>query len=66
MHSVVAKVSMRPFVDKALGGQLDHLLRTWRGQGDSLAEITYRLRDEHDIKVSTATVFRWLRDMEAA
>lgn len=49
--------------DRIVGGDLADRLTAWRAEGLSLAEITYRLRAEHDVKVSTTTVHRWCRDL---
>lgn len=34
--------------------------------GLTLAEISYKLRDEHDVKVSIETIRRWLADTAGA
>lgn len=62
----MARPSTFPLYDRALQGQLAGLLRTWRAEGVSLSEIAFRLRVDHDIKVSASTVRRWLTDMEQA
>jgi transposase len=50
--------------DRLHGGNLGEKLSGWRAEGASLAEIAFRLR-EIDIPVSTDTVRRWLKDVEA-
>ena len=57
----MARTSTYPLVDRALGGTLDTLLKEWREEGLSLADISYRLRSDHDIKVSANTIGRWLK-----
>lgn len=54
-----------PLVDRILDGRLDELLLTWRAENQSLQDITFRLRSEHDVKVSVATVHRWVSDLES-
>lgn len=46
--------------DRALGGELSAILSTYRADGLSLDDITYKLRSVHDIKVSKSTVARWV------
>lgn len=50
-------------VDRVLGGQLAAKLSAWRSDGVSYEMIAQRLRTEHDIAVSTATVCRWVSSM---
>lgn len=56
----MARSSTFPLVDRILDGQLTALLTTWRGEGATFQDIAYRLRAEHDIRVSIATVQRWV------
>jgi hypothetical protein len=46
--------------DRALGGDLTSILATYKADGLPLDEITFRLRSDHDVKVSRSTVARWL------
>ncbi len=55
----MAQPSTFPLHDRALDGKLEGLLRDWRGAGLSLEEITFRLRSQHSVTVSAATVHRW-------
>jgi hypothetical protein len=61
----MARSTTYPLVDRILDGRLGEILTTWRGEGLTLLEMTFRLRTEHDIKVSVATVQRWIADLEA-
>lgn len=61
----MARSSTFPLVDRILDGQLADLLTTWRGEGATFQDIAYRLRADHDIKVSIATVQRWVEQVEA-
>lgn len=45
--------------DRILDGRLGKMLDDWRAEGLSFPEIAFRLRTEHDIKVSDETVRRW-------
>lgn len=45
--------------DRALNGDLTAILVAYKAEGLSLEDIAYRLRSDHDIKVSTSTVARW-------
>lgn len=61
----MARSSTYPLVDRILDGRLADLLTDWRAEGVTLQDIAYRLRSEHDIKVSIATVKRWVGLAEA-
>lgn len=68
MSHNVSFVPVRNFdlYDRLIGGNFASLLWEWRNtDGDSLADIVHRLRDEHDIKVSVETVRRWLARINA-
>lgn len=56
----MARTSTYPLVDRLLDGKLAETLIAWDDQGDGVEEITYRLRSEHDVVLSTSTVRRWL------
>lgn len=60
----MGRSSTHPLVNRILDGQLDDLLTAWRAEGLSLLEITFRLRQDHDVRVSVATVQRWVNDLE--
>lgn len=51
--------------DRALDGQLIPLLKQWRAETvpASAVEISYRLRAQHDLKVSHHVIGRWLREL---
>lgn len=51
-------------VDRIFDGNLAEQFKTWRTAGLTVAEITFRLRTEHDITVSHSTVWRWMRRIE--
>lgn len=50
-----------PLADRLVPGGLAEYLTAARAEGQSHENITFRLRDEHDIKVSTETVRKWCR-----
>lgn len=52
-----------PLLDRILDGQLEDMLRSWRSEGETYAEIAFLLRTEHDVKVSTSMVLRWCNDL---
>jgi hypothetical protein len=62
----MARASTLPVWDRALQGQLKPLLAAWRDEKVPLEEMTFRLRAEHDVKVSARTVRRWLLELEEA
>lgn len=50
--------------DRAIGGGLADWLRAQRAEGVAWNEIAYRLRTEHDLKVSVETLRRWFAGLE--
>lgn len=46
-----------------MGGRLSDVLRSYVDAGLKAEEITYRLRDEHDIRISRSTTYRWLEKL---
>lgn len=48
-----------PLADRIMGGTLAEYLRDARDRGDSFEAITFALRNDHDLTVSTATIRRW-------
>jgi hypothetical protein len=52
-----------PIYDRILNGDLGPTLLRWKAEGIPVEEMTFRLRGEHDIKVSVSTVHRWLADL---
>lgn len=60
----MAGTSTFPLYDRLLNGRLAEFLKRWRSEGRSPVEMRDILRDEHQIKVSDATVRRWLRGLE--
>lgn len=46
-----------------MGGRLGDVLRSYVDAGLKAEEITYRLRDEHDIRISRSTTYRWLEKL---
>jgi len=58
------RVSTFPLHDKILGGQLRQILADLAAEGLSQEDITYRLRSEHNVEVSKATVRRWLAECD--
>jgi hypothetical protein len=66
MHDVAARrgrPALFELIDHRLDGQLADVLRELDTDDRSFEEITFRLRTEHSVLVSTATVRRWLRDI---
>jgi intein-encoded DNA endonuclease-like protein len=53
------RTSSFPAWDKALDGRLGDILGDLRSEGLSFEAIAFRLRHEHGITVSSATVRRW-------
>lgn len=43
-----------------MNGRLGDVLRSYVDAGFKAEEITYRLRDEHNIRISRSTTYRWL------
>lgn len=62
----MARTSTYPLVDRLLDGKLAETLTAWNDQGAGVEEITYRLRSEHDVILSTSTVRRWLEKARTA
>ena len=62
----VPPTSTYHLVDRILDGDLTRKLDAWRAEGLSYEAIAFRLRSEHDITVSTATVCRWVASPPAA
>lgn len=60
----MGRSSTYPLVDRILDGRLAEHLTAWKAEGLSLVDITFRLRSDHDIRVSVATVQRWLANLE--
>lgn len=40
----------------------DTSLEAWRSEGLTLAEVSYRLRERYDVRISVETVRRWLAE----
>lgn len=60
------RTSTFPVWDRATGGRLGDILRGYVDAGLKAEEITYRLRDEHDIRISRSTTYRWLEKLGLA
>lgn len=60
----MGRSSTYPLVDRILDGRLAEILTAWNDEDLSLLEMTFRLRTEHDIRVSVATVQRWVADLK--
>lgn len=65
MSDTMARTSTYHAYDRLLGGSLGRLLLAAKADGKSVEDIVYELRRHHDIKISTATVYRWLSIAEA-
>lgn len=59
----MARTSTLDLYDRLLDGKVRPLLRQWAGEGLSLDEMAYRLRDL-EVTVSRSTVGRWLKTLE--
>lgn len=55
----MARRPLFPLYDRILDGQLAAILTGWRAEGTSYEEMAGRLRDEHQIIVTSETVRRW-------
>lgn len=55
----MARSSTIPLVNRIIPGGLEPFLRAARDNDETFADITYRLRAEHDIRVTEETVRRW-------
>lgn len=63
----MAPTDTRTLVDRLIPGGLNAYLAAARGNGDTYATITRRLREEHAIEVTQETVRRWAtRPLEVA
>lgn len=60
----MAGVSSFPLADRLLDGRLADLLTELRDEGESYESIAFKLRDEHDIRISMGTVRRWCIELE--
>lgn len=60
------RTSTFPLYDRLCGGQLAEILTGWQAEGLSQEEMTYRLRESHDVRVSKSTVRRWLAELTEA
>jgi hypothetical protein len=55
----MARTSTALLVDRLIPGGLEPFLRSARDGGETFNDIAFRLRAEHDIKVTEETVRRW-------
>lgn len=55
----MAPTDTSKLVDRIIPGGLDPFLRGARDNGETYAQITFRLQTEHDIEVTQETVRRW-------
>lgn len=53
--------SIRPYVDRQLGGNLEQRLRERRAAGESLADIARWLDREHGVTITPEAVRQWCR-----
>lgn len=59
LDGVVPRTTLRDLADRVIPGGLDAWLSERTEAGDSLIEITYRLRTDHGINVSPESVRQW-------
>ena len=55
----MAPTDTSKLVDRIIPGGLAAYLTEARADGDTFADIAFRLRSEHDIEVTQETVRRW-------
>lgn len=55
----MAPTDTSKLVDRLIPGGLSAYLTEARSNGETFADITYRLRSEHDVTVTQETVRRW-------
>lgn len=56
--------SLYLLTETKVGGDLGGKLAAWLAEGQSVEDIAYRLRSDHGVTVSVATLYRWVRDLE--
>jgi arginine repressor len=66
MPSTMANGTLFPAFDRLYDGRLSELLAEWHAAGMSQAEVSNKIRDEHGLYVSQATISRWYRNLEVA
>lgn len=62
----MAPTDTRVLIDRLIPGGLDAFLTSARSNDETFADISFRLRAEHDIKVTQETVRRWCTDLAEA
>lgn len=62
----MAPTDTRALIDRLIPGGLDAFLTSARSNGETFGDIAFRLRAEHDIKVTQETVRRWCGDLAEA
>lgn len=62
----MSRTPVHPLYDRILDGKLNDLLAGLVGQGLTPPQVRDRLRDEHKVDVSVATVRRWIAKLEEA
>lgn len=55
-----------PLYDRLLDGHLTEILERLLADGLSIPQVRDRIRDEHKVDVSDATVRRWIADLDKA
>lgn len=63
---IMGRQSVRPFVDRLLGGSLETRLAAQREQGMTFHEMADSLGRDLNITVTGETIRRWCREFEAA
>lgn len=59
-----SRTSTFDITNRALGGVLPAFIRELRDAGCSWREVSYRLREEHQVDVSIETLRRWSAALE--
>lgn len=62
----MANGTIFPVLDRLYDGRLAQLLAEWDAEGLSQPQVSLRIRDEHGIYVSQATIGRWYRNLAVA
>src|SRR5690606_17504463 len=62
---LMARTSTYHAYDRLLEGRLGPLLLDAKRDGRSVEDIAFELRAEHEIRVSVATIYRWLSIAES-
>lgn len=65
MMPPMPRTTLRDLADRVIPGGIDTWLQAERDRRASYADIVVKLREDHDIKVSTELVRQWCRGKAA-